>query len=257
MTFSIDTAADHDNAIAETGTRHESNANLDTVGDGTVEKGYPSDWSNWPVPAPTHYWPFDEGTGTTAADVVGASDATLNGPTWTTGALGTDGISNDGVDDYTDTGVIPSGTGTVVWWTNPDNAAGSTNEHYLSMQGTGDDFKLQNFDDGNTYWGWNVSDTFYRIVTGDAFPTGTFMVTFAWDDTTGDYALYWDGTLKGSASDLPTISNIAQSSLFLAARNEGGGFYGGHAAVDVDEVLYWDGTMLTQSDVTALYEALV
>jgi len=50
------------------------------------------------------YWRFDEESGTTAYDSVGANDGTLiNGPFWTTGQV--DGaLSFDGVDDYVDCG---------------------------------------------------------------------------------------------------------------------------------------------------------
>ena len=45
------------------------------------------------------YWKFDEGSGTTAYDSVGANNGTVYGANWTTGKV--DGaLSFDGVDDY-------------------------------------------------------------------------------------------------------------------------------------------------------------
>jgi hypothetical protein len=52
------------------------------------------------------YWNFDEGSGTIAADSSGnGNNGTLvNGPTWTTGKIGSGALSFDGADDYINTG---------------------------------------------------------------------------------------------------------------------------------------------------------
>jgi hypothetical protein len=52
------------------------------------------------TPAPVGRWTFEEGTGTTTADVTGnGSTGTLQGPTWAAGRSG-GALSFDGVDDY-------------------------------------------------------------------------------------------------------------------------------------------------------------
>lgn len=50
------------------------------------------------------FWPLDEGSGTTATDVVGGADGTLNGATWGTELVTGAGAaaSFDGVDDFID-----------------------------------------------------------------------------------------------------------------------------------------------------------
>jgi len=51
------------------------------------------------LPPPVSHWKFDEGSGTTAYDSVGANDGTVYGATWTTGQI-KGALSFDGVDDY-------------------------------------------------------------------------------------------------------------------------------------------------------------
>ena len=75
------------------------------------------------------HWPFDEGAGTTAADVSGNGyTGTLsNGAAWTTGAL-SKAVSLDGVNDYVDVGVIDvAGTAmTLAGWFNSSHLALTT-----------------------------------------------------------------------------------------------------------------------------------
>jgi len=100
MTFTIETAADHDGAIARQGVRHIDNANVDVVGAGTVEKGYSlSDEGGSALAA---YWPLDETSGTTANDVSGnGNDGTINGAAQNqNGVLTTPAYGFDGTDDF-------------------------------------------------------------------------------------------------------------------------------------------------------------
>jgi hypothetical protein len=72
------------------------------------------------------YWNFDEGSGTTAADSSGnGNTGTLtNGPTWTTGKVGSGALGFDGVDDYVSASGIslPSGF-TYSLWINPSQSS--------------------------------------------------------------------------------------------------------------------------------------
>lgn len=66
------------------------------------------------MPTPVSYWPCDEGSGTTAADIIGSRNATLGGAvTWTPGGTGFgQALSGDGSAtahaDFNDTG-LPAG----------------------------------------------------------------------------------------------------------------------------------------------------
>jgi hypothetical protein len=53
------------------------------------------------------YWPFDEGSGTTACDPVGHNDGTVIGALWTTGIMGS-ALDFDGTDDIVVVGNHPS-----------------------------------------------------------------------------------------------------------------------------------------------------
>ena len=57
------------------------------------------------------YWNFDEGTGTTAGDSSGNGNTgtLVNGPTWTTGKVGSGALQFDGVNDYVNMGDPVSG----------------------------------------------------------------------------------------------------------------------------------------------------
>jgi parallel beta-helix repeat protein len=77
------------------------------------------------VNEPIAHWKFDEGSGSVAYDSVGTNDGMLvNGPTWTTGQLGS-ALDFDGVDDYVDIGLYNYGPEIgFTWsaWINTDNS---------------------------------------------------------------------------------------------------------------------------------------
>ncbi len=87
------------------------------------------------------HWPFDEGTGTTAADVSGNGyNGTLtNGADWTTGKLA-NAVSLDGVNDYVDVGMIDvAGSAmTLAGWINSSDLAVSPyNDGRIISKATG------------------------------------------------------------------------------------------------------------------------
>jgi hypothetical protein len=59
------------------------------------------------------HWKFDEGSGTTAGDSAGSNTGTLtNGPTWTTGKIGSGALSFDGTNEYVYRSSITGGSTT-------------------------------------------------------------------------------------------------------------------------------------------------
>lgn len=95
------TTADWDSAQSETGVHHEQPSGTDWAASDTIEKGFPT--SDPGGTALTGYWPCDEDSGTTFADVSGANnDMTLNGDpaVSATGVLGTTCGKYDGTGDY-------------------------------------------------------------------------------------------------------------------------------------------------------------
>jgi hypothetical protein len=102
-TFSESATADWDSAQAATGVHHEHPTGTDWAASDTIEKGYPSEWSQWSISAPHAYYPLDEDSGSTATDVMAAADGTITGATvGQPGILGTTCYSFDGVDDRVD-----------------------------------------------------------------------------------------------------------------------------------------------------------
>jgi chitodextrinase len=87
------------------------------------------------------YWNFDEGSGTTANDSSGnGNNGTLvNGPTWTTGKVGSGALSFNGINDYVNSGSASSldtlGPLTIAAWIYPTAALGTTNNSVVGKSG--------------------------------------------------------------------------------------------------------------------------
>ena len=85
--------------------------------------------------APTNglvgYWNFNEGSGTTAGDTSGNNNngALTNGPTWTSGKVGSGAVSFDGTNDYVDLGnpnsLIPGSGITMSAWIKLSSTSGN------------------------------------------------------------------------------------------------------------------------------------
>ena len=79
-------------------------------------------------PAPVSRWLFDEGSGQSAADSMGAHPATLVGNAgWTAGIQGPSALSLDGAGDYADAGATILDTSqsfTASGWVKLDRATG-------------------------------------------------------------------------------------------------------------------------------------
>lgn len=132
--------------------------------------------------------PFDEGSGTTAADSVsGASSATLiNGPLWTSGKVGAGAVSLDGQNDYVRVDASPAlnaarGAITVCAWVYR-GAQGPGWHCILSRQkGTtnDEDFGLYFYDDQCSF--------IVNTDQGDATPSGGIAPVGQWVHLAGTY----------------------------------------------------------------------
>jgi len=203
------------------------------------------------------YYKLDETSGSNFFDVTGISG---NGITYNMEAGDWDSckINNclvfDGVNEYALTQAVYGYAGTVSFWMDPISNAGSRREIFMGCSdfvGGKEQFLiLQNWDNGNTYWGFEVDSSVYRFALSSAsypFPAGFFHVVFRWDDSTGDYELLWNSVSVGSASDLPTIITHSVPEA-LASQNAGN--Y--EASVKIDEVGFWD-RWLSDDEVAMLY----
>lgn len=193
------------------------------------------------------YIPFN---GTTAQDYSGCNQQVSQSGSVTTGVTGEYGeaFSFDGTDDQINISSLHyNGTGTVLFWLKPDNSAGTLKENYFSNNnGNNDALVLQNWDDGNSYWGMHNNANFYRFSKSQSFPSGFFYVAFRWNDTSGDYDLLWNGNVVNSATDLPTL-DLHNSPSLLMVNNNGNRWSAG----DLDEFRYYN-DFLTNSEIQNL-----
>lgn len=201
------------------------------------------------------WWPLDEVSGTTAADIVGGHDGThVGGPTPVTGKVA-GGLSFDGIDDAVR---IPA--------TFPFHQPGDTTlEFWLNTPAAGHHAvfwtRADSMDSNRFHFFVNADSTFgfdYRspsgalhILVGQCC-TGVPIPRNAWTHLaitrTGDvYSLYVNGTLAASAPDaspdLPTATDWHMS-------GRSGGMYQGN----LDEVALYN-RALSATEIAAIFNA--
>ncbi len=198
------------------------------------------------------YWKLDENTGTSAADSSTNAITALtltNGPTWTTGQIGS-GIDFDGTNDYAttaDNDVLDFTDGeqfTVTGWFNRDTF--TTADHIFAKQ-------TNSFDTGYSMY-IDTADQIYFIVydgtdlysletaTGLIASSGWHHFAAVWGDTTA--TLYIDG-VETSTTPSGTIGNIgslANTNPFrIGASSDGSQPFDGK----IDEIRVYDRTLST------------
>lgn len=181
------------------------------------------------------YWPFDEGTGSTAYDASSnANNGTINGATWTTTAQGgSNALDFDGSNDYVSLGGLDvSGSAmTLAAWIRLDTITGDP--RFIS--------KADGVMENNHYWmvsnssgGGNVPR--FRLKTGTTTSTliadsGTFSVG-AWAHVAATYdgstmRLYKDGDPIGSLAKSGTIATSSSVDAWIGANPDSSNFFDG------------------------------
>jgi hypothetical protein len=195
------------------------------------------------------YWKFDEGSGTSAADAsAGANAATLtNGPTWTTGQIGS-AVDFDGTDDYTvatlDGTALPLLT--VAFWANSDATPGTQRGifQWASTLTAGATFMLLTKEANGT-------SQFY--VDGNYRATTT-LVNGTWNhlaislDASYLWTFYLNGNRIGTYQDDATQTYRAN-----AARIYFGNGFGGYSDGKIDEARVYN-RALSAEEVAKLYK---
>lgn len=256
-----ETAGDWDAAQSETGVHHEQPANTAWSPADEVEKGYPP---TDPQGATQLYYPADETSGTTANDVAGTSDGTINGATLNAnGVFGTPCYSFDGVDDEVDSGYSSVGAtqDLTVWsWCNLDGNQDS--DHATLAKTEGSEFAIR-FESGQARFrllNWtDVSFYDINLRPGDTTAARTTNWVFfggAFDHTNGEMRGYC--RIAGTAKDAEVFKTKSFSGSWTATADNihvGNTSGGGNEFVGrIDEPHYVE-RALTESEFDELYQA--
>lgn len=248
-----ETAADWDAAQDETGVHHEQPTGTNWAASDTIEKGYPADWSNTSLPTPVSYYPLDETSGSTANDVVGGNDGTINGADLgQPGVMGGNSMYFDGGDsiDISQSGLTDSGV-TLAAWVN--FASGFGDDQVIVYWGASNQVELWcglGADMTITYWDGSTIRGEAKIPSG-TMSTGTWYHVLGTFDGTETWEIYLDGSKQDTVTDDPTIDMGGSTSTL-----------GDHPSVNRQFDGYMAHPMLidsyyTSSQADALYKAAV
>lgn len=200
------------------------------------------------------YWPFDENTGTAAADLspTGASGVLTNGPLWTEGKFSS-GISFDGLNDFVRVSHrSPLNPGTSLWtvsaWVKTDANVGTIVQKGSS---TADEYEF-GISDGRAYFTLNAGGADLL-----ATAAGTSSINDgAWHHVVGVRSeertalLYVDGIQEGSSSFSGSDTSIyANNALIIGAH---GNEAANPLAGTIDEVRVYN-RALSSTEVQDMY----
>jgi hypothetical protein len=187
------------------------------------------------------YYPFDEGSGTTAGDYIGGNSGVLTGgPAWSVGKFG-GALSFDGTDDrvVTSPSILSSYPATVCAWIKPNPSSMITSivnktnfEFYIYKADTGLYLQLYN----NTNNG---------VISSGTLQTNVWQHVCASVAADGATKIYINGAPSGSGSVTPAQSS---ASFTIGSRpNSGLNFLG-----NIDEVRVYN-TVLSDGEIASLY----
>ena len=165
------------------------------------------------------HWTFDEGTGTTIADLSpNANDASFNtgSPNWVTGVRGT-ALEFDGSSDaVTSANFTPPNVGTVVMWWRSDGPPASRQRPW----GSGGNFEMWQDPDGLVSMDVNT-DGFQGgfITTEPLYASGRwYHIAAVFDSDDDSYEIYIDGVLHRSGTSTWDITPDSANLLSFGTR---------------------------------------
>ena len=205
------------------------------------------------------HYTFDEGSGTTAGDSSGnGNTGTLtNGPTWTTGKVGSGAVSFDGTNDVISITDVPtlnfgaSGSFSVSFWTKPNEVTGNFIAKIASSLADGWRF-------------YRFSGTLFRFFVretgGDDTSTGVIatMTAGKWTHVVGvvnrannTMYLYFDGVSVGTPTNISGVGDLSTTGTNLhigSYRVASGDYVNG----SLDDVRIYN-RALTPAEINELY----
>jgi hypothetical protein len=214
------------------------------------------------VPAPLGAWGFDEGSGTTSADLSGHGHAAtlVGGATFTAAGKQGAGLALDGATGYADVGlplVDTAASFSVLAWANL-SATGAWEVVLSEDDTTGSLFGLKLRGDGSNQFDFDAERT---DVTSPAFVVAqstTVAQTSTWVHLAGVYDATGNGTLKlyvnGAVQANAAVGQplLAATGHLLVGRGLYNGVQGSYVHGTLDEVAVY-GTALTDAQVAAVY----
>ncbi|MHC4456605.1 MAG: LamG-like jellyroll fold domain-containing protein, partial [Planctomycetota bacterium] len=184
------------------------------------------------------YWRFDEGSGSTAHDLVGGNDGTIYGAQWTTGKIG-GALSFDGINDYVDLGDLDlSGSFSLAFWMKPESFPDSWNSTVVKAFDYGCEFI------GNTFYGsLGDGDWTVNLTTTISEPEQWYYAVLTYNGTQLIMYINGDSVASGSGSH---SSN--DEPLLIGSWNRVSDFFDGL----IDEVAIYD-RALSASQIQQFY----
>lgn len=212
------------------------------------------------------YWPFDEGEGTIAADVIGGNDATINAGLWTTEAkVGEAAFEGNGGEEVVcDPSVIPTTEDfSMSWWmidnqgswgTIMDKSFTDANSGFVMMVRPSDEDSPFRFRIGGwqAYGGWGTE---CRVPSG-AYEDGEWVhITCVYDHESDTASIYVNGELPENGDFNPKTGistycdgpNNTEAQLYLR-----GGFETFNGVLD--DIAMWN-RPLTAEEAQTVYES--
>src|SRR3989344_1481591 len=195
------------------------------------------------------YWPLDEGSGTTTADVsgYGNSGTLTGGPTWNSLGKVNNAVSFDGANDYVGVSFTHGTPFSYSAWIYSSSTSGNIVEERID---SGDIAFYIESSQLRFGW-WRNPET---ELSGGSINQNTWTyVAGTWDGTTR--TIYVNGTLVGQDTPLGPVTGGALNWKAIGRADTGGGWSGGLDSTfngTIDDVRIYN-RALSSSEVSALY----
>jgi len=190
------------------------------------------------------WWKFDEGSGTTAADSSGSGNTgTLtNGPTWTTGKVGSGALSFDGTNDYVSapSNIIGTGAMTLTAWIYA-KSYGSNGYARIIDNGAASLF-LVDWDSKLAFQGYWSSPTI--VSNSGSIPLNQWLFVALTRTSSNTASFYINGALSGTPGQDAGTANAGSNTIIGGSSIMFDGL--------IDEVRVYN-RALSASEITELY----
>lgn len=176
-----------------------------------------------------HYWPFEEGTGTTTNDrISGGTNGTITGATWTTGVIGK-ALTFNGSSQYVTFGTTfrPANTqpfSVSCWFTNTN--VNSTQQiifgNIVTATSAGIDFGINASNKFIFYFASTFASGYREgISTATVTQGGWHFGVGTWDGS-AKATVYLDGVANANSTVVGTVTAITYANNTTIGRNDGG-----------------------------------